>query len=217
MDGLDLLAELLSRFGTLMVPFHQVCSVIHERNACRNTEEPVFSFFVHPPGHFGFSDSLFGSLSSRDPKAHYGCHWYVISQAAVFFRSSELPSCAPGHLVKNLNDKLFSSLVSHVISKLTTVTNAELLRSYMSCAAAMRFLSFFFSSFLLTRSKHQKRKKKKKKGKCKVAITQFFLSKNARSRYAGKRLSKHLTELSPILLSFIEKTDDELRESCLQV
>ena len=28
MDGLDLLAELLSRFGTLMVPFHQVCSVI---------------------------------------------------------------------------------------------------------------------------------------------------------------------------------------------
>ena len=25
MDGLDLLAELLSRFGALMVPFHQVC------------------------------------------------------------------------------------------------------------------------------------------------------------------------------------------------
>ena len=47
---------------------------------------------------------------------------------------------AIGHLVKNLNDKLFSSLVSHVVSKLSSVTNAELLRSYMSCAAALRFL-----------------------------------------------------------------------------
>jgi len=88
----------------------------------------------------------------------------------IFF----FPLTHKGHLVKNLGDKPFAALISHLTAKLSSTTNVEFLRSYISTAATI-------------------------------------------SRQVGKRLSKHLSELSPILTGFLEKSDDELREGTLQV